>query len=1211
MAKPLVNYAPVQLVLSGGSLSFTPTVTQGTGLTWTAYNPPTGASVNSSTGAMTGTLSTLGRWITELVGRNAYFAQGEADSGSTTTAVDSSLSAMTFRDDLYNKFILFTSGSNAGVLRKITRYNDSTKTITFDRATPASVAAGDDFDILGIDDFFVLAVPTICYSSVVTVDAAWLADSANQHDDGWKIEGGSVNNSHKIFRLAQNVTSTKTAFWIADEYVYIDLNGYAIHYGSANGAREYGVAYYTKEFFTDTTYVGVVQTPEITNRSAPQSCAIFNGSIINDGSGDRTHAIGCHRGYDLLVAETVVDTTGKDSCAINVYSSGHVNLLNNDFTCDLTDTFDRHAGPSIVQLNGTMLAEGNAIKGQNSGFNCLTGSVARRNFISHAGAYTNGYAFFLYRTFYVEVYENIAVPTNGRGVLINGGSTPATAYNSIVGNLFGHLEVGNGEFGNALQPPAYRSRYNTNANVFGDNHTLGIGGGSFCGAAAIYLTTYGSDDGEEVIAGNNCDVITVNRSSVDRYANSITFEGTGGASASSGGLVLIKDNVFRSNCYHIRTEGYDGFTQQATPPNGNTWEKVDGTTALGDFFDAVDAMLLRLGMKSNALAAAQDQRDVAYAIYDEISGVSGTLAAFWYVKHSGHDGLLSFCDMVNGTFGTGVDPKTYSYEWSTLSTGSARYRSGDTAEITVLHTLDGLPVENADLVVTTPQGDEYTITTDANGVAEFTFYDFAITKVNASGQAFVVTDRTFSIITQGEYSAIVTHASVPGTITLELTPPTPPINTVAPAASGTPTVGQALSCTTGTWDNSPDSYAYQWYQNTTNSSSGGSEISGATSSSFLLTSAQVGKYVYCEVDATNEYGTVGRYSNVLGSVQLASSYMTIAHIASTSAGSTGGTTVTTSAIDTTGADFLVVAVSYYGSTSNADPALSDSKGNTWTALTARELGFNNAAAKIFYCKPTSVGSGHTFTADRTNTYPTISVSAFSGVKATSPFDQESGTSTNSASTSYQPGSITPSEDGCLLVTGICSDGTSHSVNSSFNATATDVLSSNHMGGGIAYKVQTTAGAENPTWSWTGSTWRAAAMASFKAEPLPAPSNSVAPAVIGLETEGETLETDNGTWTDASSYSYKWFRNASESTSGGTEISGATSATYDLTASDVDKYVYSQVTATNITGSTSAFSNIVGPIADSASTGLGGGPLAAAKPSSLAAAFASSNPLPIL
>lgn len=137
------------------------------------------------------------------------------------------------------------------------------------------------------------------------------------------------------------------------------------------------------------------------------------------------------------------------------------------------------------------------------------------------------------------------------------------------------------------------------------------------------------------------------------------------------------------------------------------------------------------------------------------------------------------------------------------------------------------------------------------------------------------------------------------------------------------------------------------------------------------------------------------------------------------------------------------------------------------------------------------------------------------------------------------------------------------------------------------------------------------MASFKAEPLPAPSNSVAPAVIGLETEGETLETDNGTWTDASSYSYKWFRNASESTSGGTEISGATSATYDLTASDVDKYVYSQVTATNITGSTSAFSNIVGPIADSASTGLGGGPLAAAKPSSLAAAFASSNPLPIL
>lgn len=38
----------------------------------------------------------------------------------------------------------------------------------------------------------------------------------------------------------------------------------------------------------------------------------------------------------------------------------------------------------------------------------------------------------------------------------------------------------------------------------------------------------------------------------------------------------------------------------------------------------------------------------------------------------------------------------------------------------------------------------------------------------------------------------------------------PPVNTVAPAVTGTAQVGQTLSCTTGTWDNSPSGYTYQW-----------------------------------------------------------------------------------------------------------------------------------------------------------------------------------------------------------------------------------------------------------------------------------------------------------------------------------------------------------------------------------------------------------------
>ena len=42
----------------------------------------------------------------------------------------------------------------------------------------------------------------------------------------------------------------------------------------------------------------------------------------------------------------------------------------------------------------------------------------------------------------------------------------------------------------------------------------------------------------------------------------------------------------------------------------------------------------------------------------------------------------------------------------------------------------------------------------------------------------------------------------------------PPVNTVAPVASGSNTSGSTVTVTTGTWTNSPTSYGYQWLANT-------------------------------------------------------------------------------------------------------------------------------------------------------------------------------------------------------------------------------------------------------------------------------------------------------------------------------------------------------------------------------------------------------------
>ena len=86
-------------------------------------------------------------------------------------------------------------------------------------------------------------------------------------------------------------------------------------------------------------------------------------------------------------------------------------------------------------------------------------------------------------------------------------------------------------------------------------------------------------------------------------------------------------------------------------------------------------------------------------------------------------------------------------------------------------------------------------------------------------------------------------------------PPGSPVNTVAPVASGTLTVGSTLSCTTGTWTNSP-TYTYQWQR-------GGANISGATSSTYVTVSADGGTSVGCLVTATNASGSASQASNTL------------------------------------------------------------------------------------------------------------------------------------------------------------------------------------------------------------------------------------------------------------------------------------------------------------------------------------------------------------
>jgi hypothetical protein len=85
--------------------------------------------------------------------------------------------------------------------------------------------------------------------------------------------------------------------------------------------------------------------------------------------------------------------------------------------------------------------------------------------------------------------------------------------------------------------------------------------------------------------------------------------------------------------------------------------------------------------------------------------------------------------------------------------------------------------------------------------------------------------------------------------------PTAPSLTSSPAISGTVQQGQTLSASTGSWGGTtPMSYAYQW-QRCSSSGTSCSPLAGATGSSYLLASADVGSTMRVSVTASNAAGS--------------------------------------------------------------------------------------------------------------------------------------------------------------------------------------------------------------------------------------------------------------------------------------------------------------------------------------------------------------------
>lgn len=199
--------------------------------------------------------------------------------------------------------------------------------------------------------------------------------------------------------------------------------------------------------------------------------------------------------------------------------------------------------------------------------------------------------------------------------------------------------------------------------------------------------------------------------------------------------------------------------------------------------------------------------------------------------------------------------------------------------------------------------------------------------------------------------------------------------------------------------------------------------------------------------------------------------MAIAFVTS-SAPAFANSTATTSAINSTGSNLIVIWIGVWKSSQAApNVPVSDSKGNTWIALNGS--GNSNTDGCFFYCLNPVVGTGHTFTVTNTvnANWACICAMAFSGAGSV---DTPQSTSVSaSLATSLATGSVTPNQSNSLVVAGLqyydyANSLTVPTINSGFTRVGYLNLNSQAPDLCVGYLIQSASASVNPTFNF-GST----------------------------------------------------------------------------------------------------------------------------------------------
>ena len=131
-----------------------------------------------------------------------------------------------------------------------------------------------------------------------------------------------------------------------------------------------------------------------------------------------------------------------------------------------------------------------------------------------------------------------------------------------------------------------------------------------------------------------------------------------------------------------------------------------------------------------------------------------------------------------------------------------------------------------------------------------------------------VTDTTYSAAGNIGFTIFSTTARVQNFSGGTVVSGSPPSNTVAPAITGTATVGSTLTTDNGTWtDNGSPTFTYQWQDSADNVTF--ADIVGQTASTYVIASGDLSKYARCNVTDTDANGSTTAASNSVGPIQAA------------------------------------------------------------------------------------------------------------------------------------------------------------------------------------------------------------------------------------------------------------------------------------------------------------------------------------------------------